>query len=417
MKEHISLKLLGRQMDKGHHSILDEFLLPIDGPVVAISFKEITKRNKALNSDDLFGFNANVACESKITLIISDFEYFTLAAYSNTDPQISHLKVYNATDFCRICGLKIKRLDCENSNSLVVDSEIKDFYVGTEANFSSQRGKTGRNNEQIALSALPSNHLNTDIRNSCIGNLSLYINQNRINLQKSKIDHCHLKKDISDLKIWEDCYLSKLYLSGKVDTLSINDSIIDVFKGSKELMILKYSCSHSTLLHVYDIFEVNISDSNEGALYLLSESYVTAKHWEKFAEISYQRKKNQTQNTSSKFEKFFLLLLDKSSGFGFKPQKTILFAFCVIFGFGVVYTLLSFFKGFGLQTNNQGITGWEIIPNSFYFSIITFTTTGYGDLTPIDCLTKFLSGIESLLGIFTMAVIIYSLTKRYIDFK
>ena len=36
--------------------------------------------------------------------------------------------------------------------------------------------------------------------------------------------------------------------------------------------------------------------------------------------------------------------------------------------------------------------------NSLYFSIVTFTTVGYGDITPIN-ISVFLSGVEMFLGL------------------
>ncbi|MCF7836994.1 potassium channel family protein [Candidatus Gracilibacteria bacterium] len=47
----------------------------------------------------------------------------------------------------------------------------------------------------------------------------------------------------------------------------------------------------------------------------------------------------------------------------------------------------------------------------FYFSTVTFTTLGYGDITPITIAEKLIAGIEVLLG-FTMLGIFINLIKR-----
>jgi uncharacterized protein YjbI with pentapeptide repeats len=49
---------------------------------------------------------------------------------------------------------------------------------------------------------------------------------------------------------------------------------------------------------------------------------------------------------------------------------------------------------------------------SLYFSVITFTTIGYGDLYPIGTGSKFLVGVESLFGAILVALFIFVLGRR-----
>jgi len=49
---------------------------------------------------------------------------------------------------------------------------------------------------------------------------------------------------------------------------------------------------------------------------------------------------------------------------------------------------------------------------SLYFSVITFTTIGYGDLYPIGIGSKFLVGVESLFGAILVALFIFVLGRR-----
>jgi hypothetical protein len=51
---------------------------------------------------------------------------------------------------------------------------------------------------------------------------------------------------------------------------------------------------------------------------------------------------------------------------------------------------------------------------ALYFSCITFTTIGYGDLTPSG-ITRFFAASEGLLGIVVASSFIVSLVKRYIE--
>ena len=52
-------------------------------------------------------------------------------------------------------------------------------------------------------------------------------------------------------------------------------------------------------------------------------------------------------------------------------------------------------------TPNSGFTS---IPTSIYWAIVTLTTVGYGDITPVTAIGKFLSGIIMILGYTIIAV-------------
>ena len=54
----------------------------------------------------------------------------------------------------------------------------------------------------------------------------------------------------------------------------------------------------------------------------------------------------------------------------------------------------------GTQPNSQ----FNNIPNSIYWAIVTMTTVGYGDITPVTGLGKFLSACVMLIGYTIIAV-------------
>ena len=47
-----------------------------------------------------------------------------------------------------------------------------------------------------------------------------------------------------------------------------------------------------------------------------------------------------------------------------------------------------------------------------YFSVVTFTTLGYGDFQPLEGWSRFLVSSEALLGAFTMALFVYTFARR-----
>jgi hypothetical protein len=60
--------------------------------------------------------------------------------------------------------------------------------------------------------------------------------------------------------------------------------------------------------------------------------------------------------------------------------------------------------------------GWNYI-NSFYFSITTLTTTGYGDLYPTKDITKLFTAFYLLIGVGTAVYALNILAKYYINIR
>lgn len=92
-------------------------------------------------------------------------------------------------------------------------------------------------------------------------------------------------------------------------------------------------------------------------------------------------------------------------GYGERPFRT--------FAFGLAVILLSAY-GYTLGHIIQG--GVLIQPNftdAFYLSSVTFTTVGYGDITPSGS-TRIIAIIEALSGIFIMPLFIVSLSRKYL---
>jgi hypothetical protein len=104
----------------------------------------------------------------------------------------------------------------------------------------------------------------------------------------------------------------------------------------------------------------------------------------------------------------YLMSLDRFYwGYGQKPKRLIYFALITILGLGVFY---SFFP----NSFNNTLTYkcyFQTLYNSLYFSVVTFTTLGFGDISPTGFL-KILSGIEALFGVLTFGFLIAGLTKN-----
>lgn len=90
-------------------------------------------------------------------------------------------------------------------------------------------------------------------------------------------------------------------------------------------------------------------------------------------------------------------------GFGERPSRTLLISFISIFLYSLIYL-------FSPETTTKNYS------DSLYFSMVTFTTLGYGDISQHDSLLRLISALESLTGLILMGLFLAgyaSKTKRY----
>jgi hypothetical protein len=125
-------------------------------------------------------------------------------------------------------------------------------------------------------------------------------------------------------------------------------------------------------------------------------------------------------------EWFNLSVSDYIYQYGENPLRVIRFAFFVIFLFaiilntsGIVHSdrnnmIIEFIKE--SQGNGYALKYLGPILGSFlnclYFSVVTFTTLGYGDFQPAVGLSRFFASLEAIIGAFTMALFAYTLARK-----
>ena len=88
-------------------------------------------------------------------------------------------------------------------------------------------------------------------------------------------------------------------------------------------------------------------------------------------------------------------------GYGERPSRIFAAAFVIIGLYACLYDKLS------IQINPP--TDWI---DSIYFSMVTFSTLGYGDFLPKTTLLKMLCGSEAIIGAFTMGLVVAGFSNR-----
>lgn len=115
-------------------------------------------------------------------------------------------------------------------------------------------------------------------------------------------------------------------------------------------------------------------------------------------------------------------LLHQSCGYGERLWRVIYASVVVILGWSVMYaTLTEGTSGDAAGLTTAGLDslaqlgtpeGVNIIVKNIYFSIVTFTTLGYGDIQPVGTMARLLAGLESFIGALLVALVVFVLGRR-----
>ena len=117
-------------------------------------------------------------------------------------------------------------------------------------------------------------------------------------------------------------------------------------------------------------------------------------------------------------------------GYGERPWNVVKTSVVIIIIFALSFSLIGIgkpeiieLKGTGIYQNSGNVVDLAIkgfsenseirnFPDSLYFSLITFTTLGYGDFRPLEGLGRILAGSEAFLGAIMMALFVYTFARK-----
>lgn len=127
-----------------------------------------------------------------------------------------------------------------------------------------------------------------------------------------------------------------------------------------------------------------------------------------------EMKMRRKQMPRFSLKRFISKIVEFSCGYGERPLRIITLSVLVIlfFSFIFLFTGLSYGDEMVIFSFSNGF--YENLMhffNSLYFSVVTFTTLGYGDILPIG-ISKLFAGIEALLGGFMLALFVVVFVKK-----
>ena len=104
--------------------------------------------------------------------------------------------------------------------------------------------------------------------------------------------------------------------------------------------------------------------------------------------------------------KLALFVYKITSNYGESPGRVALNVLCVWFLFVISFSL--FLAGKGLSQDYP-----DRILDCIYYSVVTFTTLGYGDITPENAFGKIASGVLAILGLLYTSLFMVTVVRRY----
>ena len=127
----------------------------------------------------------------------------------------------------------------------------------------------------------------------------------------------------------------------------------------------------------------------------------------------YQYRRLSQANKKLSFSKLRDVVAWVTCGYGVEPGYAVAWAVAIILIFTPIYGWRGGIRR--LKENDevaeQDVSFWKALGNAFYFSVVTFTTIGSGDLDPADRYRKAAVVIEGLFGWLILALFIVTLAN------
>lgn len=113
-------------------------------------------------------------------------------------------------------------------------------------------------------------------------------------------------------------------------------------------------------------------------------------------------------------KRFSSKMVDLFCGYGEDPIRIISLSILMIFICSILYSITGLnYQGevYAFSFDQSYVKNLNIFLSSLYYSVVTFTTLGYGDFTPIG-ISRAFAAIEAFTGSFTIALFVVVFVKK-----
>jgi len=225
-------------------------------------------------------------------------------------------------------------------------------------------------------------------------------------------------KKIGQNKLAAQCQVAyivnmvKYYIGTRdIELSSINtiEFYIRKLDGISSMGLSKFD-EYDILTKAYQEFEKifsyhHMNDMNDKVYYERTKLYHKS-HWEE-AKIAWSSKDVGQMIKSISFSALHLFF-NKYCGHGVFTLKPICISLVAVIIFSLIFCGLNLID-YATQSVDHTV-GWL---QSFYFSVVTFTTLGFGDIVPINCIGQFLVAIEVMLGYLMLYTLVAILFRKF----
>lgn len=259
---------------------------------------------------------------------------------------------------------------------------------------------------------------------NCSFENSIFIN---CKFNKVRFIDCNFKSSIlrynqlNNLITEHSNFKKSIFINCHIDFMTIKDCDLKSFKLTESYIYnLEFDDSLVTKFNEDTFFDELNNESYESCYkfyrtiaYKFQENNLLAKYGEYL--YIYKTIERKTLKGIKRFKSDALWLI---CGYGERPTYALITSLELIFLFTILYLI------FGLKIGSEIISYKELFfteksanvmiddfVRAFHFSIVTFTTVGYGDITPFGY-SIFLSGIEMFLGVTMVGIWTATLARK-----
>ena len=253
----------------------------------------------------------------------------------------------------------------------------------------------GRSREDAAIDLSYSDLYQANLRKGRLYNLNLKgALLNKANLQSANLQFANL----------EDADLLGVNLRrAKIDHVRWGDRLIQEKQAKIAELNRDYEVSVTLYQQAEEIYRNLRKVMKDQGLYDLAGAFL-------YRELVSRRRQMPRHSARRILSKIFDLLC----GYGEKPLRVIAFALLVLFGSATAYYSVGIeATGEIIRFNTDVAISQNLLNYSkcLYFSVVTFTTLGYGDFIPTG-MGRLVSVFESIIGSFSIALFVVLFVKK-----
>lgn len=299
----------------------------------------------------------------------------------------SRVEICSNVDNFYINSADINEMFIDRSNFTIESSNMNRLITVDE------RGDNYFNQECLGLSGT--------LRECIINRFDIHTTYKNITIEDTRIETINLKSRITEcISIINNSKVNELYILSEIECVS---TIIDI----KSIIVY-----NSVLVNCYNVKPNTIVNKSITAWEIISKSAKNEGNYGIYSLADYERLKLIRKERLSGISKITSRLFDLFCGYGYKPIRTIVLTGVLWLIFSSSYYVLTILNLGGLNFEEDLISKLKIFTNCMYFSTITLTTTGFGEITPSG-ISRFLASLESIIGVISMALLVFGLTKKH----